>query len=58
MLTYALPIAILAWLFRKSLARALAKQLPDRTTRHRVVGTVIAAFVIVIVIRLLVRGFA
>jgi hypothetical protein len=58
MLTYALPLAILAWIFRKPLARVLAKQLPDRTTRHRVIGTVIAAFVIVIVIRLLVRGFS
>jgi hypothetical protein len=58
MLTYALPLAILAWLFRRPLGRMLARQLPDRTTRHRVVGTVIAAFVIVFVIRLIVRGFA
>jgi hypothetical protein len=58
MLTYAIPLAILAWFFRKPLTRLLAKQLPDRTTRHKVIGTVIAAFVIVIVIRLLVRGFA
>jgi hypothetical protein len=58
MLTFALPLAVLAWLFRRPLGRVLVGYLPDRTTRHRVVGTVIAAFVIVFVIRLLVRGFA
>lgn len=44
---------VVAFLFRKPLGRILARQFPDREKRHRVVGTIILAFVLVIVVRLL-----
>ncbi len=44
---------VVAFLFRKPLGRILARQFPDREKRHRVVGTVILAFVLVIAVRLL-----
>jgi ABC-type nickel/cobalt efflux system permease component RcnA len=56
MLTLLLPgLALLAFLFRKPLMARLAERLPDRTTRHRVVGAIIAAFVIMFGLRLLMR---
>jgi hypothetical protein len=44
---------VVAFLFRKPLGRILARQFPDREKRHRVVGTIILAFVLVIAARLL-----
>jgi len=44
---------VVAFLFRKPLGRILARQFPDREKRHRVVGTIILAFVLVIAVRLL-----
>ncbi|MDR6870682.1 hypothetical protein J2Y55_001682 [Bosea sp. BE125] len=44
---------VVAFLFRKPLGRILARQFPDRENRHRVVGTIILAFVLVIAVRLL-----
>ena len=44
---------VVAFLFRKPLGRILARQFPHREKRHRVVGTIILAFVLVIAVRLL-----
>ncbi|WP_158516262.1 hypothetical protein [Bosea vaviloviae] len=44
---------VVAFLFRKPVGRILARQFPDRDKRHRVVGTIILAFVLVIAVRLL-----
>ncbi|POR54224.1 hypothetical protein [Bosea psychrotolerans] len=46
-------LAVIAFLFRKPLGRILGRQFPDREKRHRVVGTIILAFVLVIAVRLL-----
>jgi len=46
-------LAVIAFLFRKPLGRILSRQFPDRAKRHRVVGTVIVAFLLVIGVRLL-----
>jgi len=46
-------LAVVAFLFRKPLGRVFARQFPDRAKRHQVVGIVIAAFGLVIAIRLL-----
>jgi uncharacterized membrane protein required for colicin V production len=43
--------AVIAFLFRKPLGRIFAKQFPDRQKRHRIVGTIILAFVLVIAVR-------
>lgn len=45
-------LIVIGVVFRKPLGRMLARQFPDRAGRHRVVGTVIVAFALVIVIRL------
>jgi len=46
-------LVVVAFVFRKPLGRILARQFPDRAKRHRIVGVVITAFVLVIAIRLL-----
>jgi len=46
-------LAVIAFLFRKPLGRLIARQFPDRAKRQRVLGTVIAAFLLVIGMRLL-----
>jgi len=46
-------IVVIAFLFRKPLGRLLSRQFPDRAKRHRIVGVVILAFVLVIGVRLL-----
>ncbi|CAN7173036.1 hypothetical protein LJR090_000435 [Bosea sp. LjRoot90] len=46
-------LAVVAFLFRKPLGRLIARQFPDRAKRQRVLGTVIAAFLLVIGMRLL-----
>ncbi|WP_164547395.1 MULTISPECIES: hypothetical protein [unclassified Bosea (in: a-proteobacteria)] len=46
-------LAVIAFLFRKPLGRLIARQFPDRAKRQRVLGTVIAAFLLVIGVRLL-----
>jgi hypothetical protein len=48
-------LGLLAYLFRRQLKARLAAAIPDRATRHRVVATIIAAFIIVFVLRLIVR---
>ena len=55
LLWISLATGILVFFFRKSLRARLMAALPDRGTRHVVVGTIIAAFVIVFAIRLMVR---
>jgi hypothetical protein len=39
------------WLFRKQISRRLAPHLPDRTTRHRVLGFIIIAFAVTALVR-------
>ncbi|HEV7258260.1 MAG TPA: hypothetical protein VGN82_10800 [Bosea sp. (in: a-proteobacteria)] len=46
-------LAVVAFLFRKPLGRLLARQFPNRAKRQQVLGTIIAAFLLVIAIRLL-----
>ena len=48
-----ITLAVVAFLFRKPLGRLIAKQFPDRAKRQRVLGTIIAGFLLVIGIRLL-----
>ena len=50
-----IAFGLLAFLFRKSLKAKLEAALPDKNTRHRLVGTIIMAFVLVFAIRLIVR---
>ncbi|WP_332683902.1 hypothetical protein [Bosea sp. (in: a-proteobacteria)] len=45
-------LAVVAFLFRKPLGRLIARQFPDRAKRQRVLGTVIAGFLLVVGIRL------
>ena len=45
-------LAVIAFLFRKPLGRLIGKQFPDRDKRHRVLTTVIVAFLLVIGLRL------
>jgi hypothetical protein len=47
--------AVGLWLFRRPILARLAPHLPDRRTRHRVLGAIIAAFAITAVFRLIVR---
>ncbi|MCV9939876.1 hypothetical protein OIU35_26285 [Boseaceae bacterium BT-24-1] len=46
-------LAVIAFLFRKPLGRLIARQFPDRAKRQRVLATIIAAFLLVIGMRLL-----
>jgi hypothetical protein len=50
---YVVVFLVICFLFRKPLGRLLAKQFPDRGKRQRVLGTIIAAFLLVIGMRLL-----
>jgi hypothetical protein len=50
---YIVVFLVVCFVFRKPLGRLLAKRLPDRAKRQRVLGTVIAAFLLVIGMRLL-----
>jgi hypothetical protein len=50
---YVVVFLVICFLFRKPLGRLLAKQFPDRAKRQRVLGTIIAAFLLVIGMRLL-----
>lgn len=45
-------LLVIAFLFRKPLGKIVARQFPDRAKRHRVVGTIILAFGLVIAVRL------
>ena len=45
-------LVVVAFLFRKPLGRILSRQFPDRQKRHRVLGTIILAFGLVIAVRL------
>lgn len=45
-------LAVVAFLFRKPLGRILARQFPNRAKRQQVLATIIAAFLLVIAIRL------
>jgi hypothetical protein len=45
----------IGWFFRAALARKLAAYLPDRTTRHRVLGAIVIAFAITMAVRLIAR---
>lgn len=45
-------LLIAAFVFRKPLGRLLARQFPNRAKRQQVLGTIIAAFVLVIALRL------
>lgn len=51
----ALAAAAVIWLFRRRIRARLEQLLPDRATRHRIAGTIIAAFVLVFAARLLIR---
>lgn len=44
---------VVCFVFRRPLGRLLAKRFPDRAKRQRVLGTIIAAFLLVIGMRLL-----
>jgi hypothetical protein len=44
---------VICFVFRRPLGRLLAKRFPDRAKRQRVLGTIIAAFLLVIGMRLL-----
>ncbi|SIQ73575.1 MULTISPECIES: hypothetical protein [unclassified Bosea (in: a-proteobacteria)] len=46
-------LLVAAFIFRKPLGRLLARQFPNRAKRQQVMGTVIAAFLLVIALRLL-----
>lgn len=46
-------LIVIGFVFRKPLGRLLAKRFPDREKRQRVLGTIIAAFLLVIGVRLL-----
>ena len=50
---YIVVVLVICFLFRKPLGRWLAKRFPDRAKRQRVLGTIIAAFLLVIGVRLL-----
>ena len=50
---YVVVFLVICFLFRKPLGRLLAKQFPDRGKRQRVLGMIIAAFLLVIGMRLL-----
>lgn len=50
---YVVVFLVICFVFRKPLGRLLAKRFPDREKRQRVLGTVIAAFLLVIGMRLL-----
>jgi hypothetical protein len=45
-------LIVVGFVFRKPLGRLLAKRFPDREKRQRVLGTIIAAFLLVIGVRL------
>ncbi len=49
---YIVVFLVICFVFRKPLGRLLAKRFPDRAKRQRVLGTVIAAFLLVIGLRL------
>ncbi len=46
-------LLVAAFIFRKPLGRLLARQFPNRAKRQQVMGTIIAAFLLVIAVRLL-----
>ncbi|WP_164985689.1 hypothetical protein [Bosea sp. Tri-44] len=46
-------LIVVCFVFRKPLGRLLAKRFPDRAKRQRVLATIIAAFLLVIGMRLL-----
>ena len=50
---YIVVFLVICFVFRRPLGRLLAKRFPDRAKRQRVLGTVIAAFLLVIGMRLL-----
>lgn len=50
---YVVVFLVICFVFRKPLGRLLAKRFPDRAKRQRVLGTIIAAFLLVIGMRLL-----
>ena len=45
-------LAVIAFVFRKPLGRILARQFPNRAKRQQVLGIIIAAFLLVIGLRL------
>lgn len=45
-------LIVTAFVFRKPLGRLLARQFPNRARRQQVLGTIIAAFLLVILARL------
>lgn len=45
-------LAVIAFIFRKPLARILARQFPNRAKRQQVLALIIAAFLLVIGLRL------
>ncbi|CAH1678297.1 conserved hypothetical protein [Hyphomicrobiales bacterium] len=45
-------LLVAAFIFRKPLGRLLARQFPNRAKRQQVLGTIIAAFLLVIAARL------
>jgi hypothetical protein len=52
---FLIGLGLLGYFFRRRIMARLAAAIPDKQTRHRVVATIIAAFVIVFVLRLIVR---
>lgn len=52
MAQYLVVAIVIAFIFRKPLGKILARQFPDRAKRHRVVGTIILGFLLVMTARL------
>jgi hypothetical protein len=50
---YLVVAIVIAFMFRKPLGKILARQFPDRAKRHRIAGTIILGFLLVIAARLL-----
>jgi hypothetical protein len=50
---FVIVFLVVCFVFRKPLGRLLAKRFPDRAKRQRVLATIIAAFLLVIGMRLL-----
>ncbi|WP_199088599.1 hypothetical protein [Bosea sp. ASV33] len=49
---YVIVLLVAAFVFRKPLGRLLARRWPNHAKRQQVLGTIIAAFLLVIAVRL------
>ncbi len=49
---FVIVLLVIAFIFRKPLGRLLRRQFPNRAKRQQVLATIIAAFVLVVAVRL------